>query len=307
MSVMSDRSLLMLDIQTRLQCWARLCLFGLLCCIGTAALAADTEGSRFIRFVDGDQTRSGELQTAIVSYVNDQGIQLDLVAAVHLADAEYYNQLNRYFSERDRVLYELVAEPDARPVPGQALPLSPIGFIQQAMAGFLEVEFQLQRIHYGASNFRHADLSPTQLAAALAVRDQGMMGMFLSLAAAQLASEREALASGQAQPSAFTYLSLLEALNAEDRGAAFKYLMARELGRSGGIVIDPQLEAELTILGDRNAAALAVLQQEIDAGDARSISLFYGAAHMPGLERELLQSLGFRRERLRWLSAWQIP
>ena len=40
----------------------------------------------YVRFVQGNAQWEGELQTAIVSFENDAGIQLNLVAAVHLGE-----------------------------------------------------------------------------------------------------------------------------------------------------------------------------------------------------------------------------
>ena len=60
-------------------------------------------------------------------------------------------------------------------------------------------------------------------------------------------------------------------------------------------------------LGDRNAAALGELQQVLSDGSGQRISLFYGAAHMPGIERALLEELEFSMSEQTWLDAWVIP
>jgi hypothetical protein len=45
----------------------------------------------------------------------------------------------------------------------------------------------------------------------------------------------------------------------------------------------------------------------LEQGQARTISLFYGAAHMAGLERVITGELEFEFEERLWLAAWQIP
>lgn len=258
----------------------------------------------YVRFIDGESQWQGELQTAIVTFENEAGVQLNLVAAVHLGEEEYYSQLNDYFGDQDVVLYELVAEADQVPVQGEANDSSFIGYIQQSLARFLEVKFQLNEIDYAPANFLHADLTPSQLQAVMASKDENFLTMFLDLAMAQMA---EQAVGDPEQLSSFTMLSILRAMNAEDQNAAFKYLFAQELGRSGGIIVGEEQEQQITILGDRNAAALRVLAGALERPDYRQISIFYGAAHMPGIEREISGRMGFKRTEVRWLSSWVIP
>ena len=132
---------------------------------------------------------------------------------------------------------------------------SVIGFAQAAMASYLQLHFQLQEINYGADNFRHADLSMQELRSVMDVKIENFFTMFMNLAAAQMTSEQQALLNGSGAVS-----SLLTALAADHQGQALKYLVAQELGRSGVLIIDVELESQVTILGDRNAAAMAELQ-----------------------------------------------
>ena len=279
-------------------------LFVLLFCVVVHPLHAQEE-SEYVRFVPGNLEWEGELQTAIVSFENDVGVQLNLVAAVHLGEEEYYAELNDYFKAQDVVLYELVAEPDQVPVRGsREASTSLVGFIQQSMAKFLKLCFQLDEIDYTQSNFLHADLTPSQLDELMASKNENFFTMFLNLAMAQMAEQN---ASPDGRLSSFNMLSLLSAMNSEDQNAALKFLFAQELGRSGGVIVGEELEQQLTILGDRNKAALRVLGDALQNPDFRRVSIFYGAAHMPGIEREISATMGFARTGLSWQSAWIVP
>lgn len=279
-------------------------LFVLLVCVSMNPLHAQEE-PEYVRFVQGDAQWEGELQTAIVSFENDAGVKINLVAAVHLGEEEYYAELNDYFRTQDAVLYELVAEPDQVPVrDSRESSSSLIGFIQQAMAGFLNVAFQLDEIDYTQPNFLHADLTPSQLDELMASKNENFFTMFLNLAMAQIVEQN---ASPDEPLSSFNMLSLLSAMNSENQDAALKYLFAAELGRSGGVIVGEELEQQLTILGDRNKAALRVLGEALTNPDFRQISIFYGAAHMPGIERAISATMGFSRTELRWQSAWMVP
>ena len=232
---------------------------------------------------------------------------VDLVAAVHIADAGYYQQLNDYFTSRDRVLYELVAEVNEVPGPGTGSgSRSPLGFIQQTLANFLGVSFQLQQIDYTAPNFRHADLTPSQLREIMQSKNENFFSMFLSLALAQSAALQSSGSASSSTP-ALTMMAILNALNAENQNDAFKSLFAEELGRSGGDIVGPVLQEQLTILGDRNKAALNALRDTLLEPQVRTVSIFFGAAHMSGIERELTESMGFDRVEHNWRAAWTIP
>lgn len=293
-----------------LDCFAaRLVVFCLLAAIPIAA-ANGQSGDDFvswIRFVAGDQPWHGELQTAITRYQNEDGVVIELVAAVHIADAEFYAGLNEYFASQDSVLYELVAEADFRPSPGTASDGgSVLGFIQSALAGFLDVSFQLEQIDYSANNFRHADLSPTQLQQIMHDKGENFFSMFMSLALAQMASDQQR-ETANARMSALNMLTLFSALAADDQTNAFKYLFAEELSYSGGIVLGSELEQQITLLGERNRVALDVLADTLKEPGQRYISVFYGVAHMAGIDRGLVNTLGFERKNQRWLTAWKIP
>ncbi len=258
----------------------------------------------YVRFIQGDGEWQGELQTSVVTLVNARGVELDLVAAVHLGEEDYYARLNDYFTTRDVVLYELVAEPNQIPVRDGARSSSLIGFIQQSMADFLDVGFQLNEIDYSPYNFLHADLTPSQLQALMASKNESFLTMFIDLAMVHMAEHN---ASDDEALSPFNMLSVLRAMISEDQSAAFKYLFATELGRSGGVMAGVELEQQFTILGDRNEAALGVLREALQNPDNQRISVFYGAAHMPGIERGAIAEMGFSRTEEHWLAAWLMP
>ena len=79
------------------------------------------------------------------------------------------------------------------------------------------------------------------------------------------------------------------------------------LGRSGGLSLSPEVESQLTILGDRNLAAIRTLKKALEQSADKIITIFFGAAHMPGLERALITDLGFEEEEKRWITAWEVP
>ena len=232
--------------------------------------------AQFIRFAEASQDWQGSLQTSLSRYRSASGVELDLVAAAHIADKRYYDKLNAYFVDRDLVLYELVTDGSSTDsMQGiSESGLSFVGWLQVIAASLLGLRFQLDEIAYGASNFRHADLSVSELLAIMAAKQENFIALFVAIASAQLTSEQQARIKEDLSASSFTTMALLSALRSEDRIQAVKYLLAKELGRTGSIAIDPALESKLTLLGDRNEAALSALRDVLEQGQARTIRLF---------------------------------
>lgn len=269
-------------------------------------LLAQPDQSRFVRFIPEQAEWEGRLETSIASYQNAEGVEVDLAAVVHIADNEYFQELNAYFKTRDAVLYELIAEADQRPTGQIQSGGGAISFLQRMMASFLNVDFQLESIDYSPENFIHADLSPARLLEIMQSKGENFFTMFMSLALAEMANQQMALSQG-APASSFNIISIIRALSSPDQNKAFKYLFADELSRTGMALSAAALDDQLTIIGDRNRAALDVLAETLEDPAQRKISIFYGAAHMPGFEAELTGRLGFNKTEETWLQAWNIP
>ncbi|MFM8980503.1 MAG: hypothetical protein ACKOSS_08580 [Planctomycetia bacterium] len=103
---------------------------------------------------------------------------------------------------------------------------------------------------------------------------------------------------------------LLRGMGIDDprRGPGVRRSLKSMLGRMMGSM-GPRMgallgsEASELIVERRNAVALERLAQV--PASARSVAIFYGAAHLPDLERRLLAQ-GYRRAGSRWLLAWDL-
>ena len=94
-------------------------LLVLACLVPTLCSAADSDTeSRFIRIQRNEKQEPVALQTATVKYVpanGDKGVEIDLVAVVHVGEKSYYQAFNDQFAKYDSVLYELVAPEGTKP------------------------------------------------------------------------------------------------------------------------------------------------------------------------------------------------
>lgn len=271
---------------------------------------ADHERPQFLRLSRDEDGEPRSLDTSIVEYHGHAGggtrrgrqaVQVDLVAAVHLGGADYYETLNRLFTEYDAVLYELVAPPNARvPKPGRK-PSGAIGTAQQTLTRMLGLEFQLERVDYAARNFVHADLSPQQFDAAMAKRGETWWSMFTRLM-------RESMARAEPGRGGDVGVGDLVGLlfgSEADRQVRLRRLMAEQFTDMDVLTEAFGGEEGSTLITDRNAAALDVLHEELTRG-GRRIAIFYGAAHMDDFDRRLQADFGLQPGEAMWLEAWDL-
>lgn len=170
--------------------------------VGDAALGEEPS-AEFLRVTRDESGGPQALQTAIASYRLESGVEVDLVAVVHVGHAEYYRELNRLFEHYDAVLYELVAESDDVPLPTESRGGSPISALQGGMKEMLELDFQLDHIDYTAANFIHADMTPEEFLGDMRERNEGVvsiLGRLLGAGIAQQSRDRAAQRAKAEQP-----------------------------------------------------------------------------------------------------------
>lgn len=269
----------------------------------TAAEGGKAELPAFIRVQRDDSEQPLSMDTAVVTYKAEgdkhRDVVVDLIGAVHVADADYYQQLNKLFESYDVLLYELVAPEGTRvPKGGRKEGGSAIGSLQGGLKSVLDLEFQLEQIDYTKANFVHADMSPEEFAKSMKDRGESIFQIILK-AMGQSAAQQ---ASGRGGISDF---DLLLALMAKDRAFRLKRIMAQQFENMETAVSIFEGEEGSTIITERNKKCLEVLQKEIDKGHKR-IGIFYGAGHLPDMEQRLSDDFGLKRAAETWLVAWDL-
>lgn len=267
----------------------------------TAANAQETAETEFVRVAEDEQDRPLALQLAITSYVPRNGdgrIQIDLVGAIHIGDKEYYQDLNTRFEDYDALLYELIAPKDT--VIGDRDPenQSVISSAQVTMKNFLALSFQLDEINYGADNFVHADLSPTELSDSMDERGESLYIYFWRLFYASFDEYAK-------DPLGLQNMSMFSAMLSADSDNAFKTMLAYEmtdLEKASEILGD---DSQSSVIGARNQRAIDVLKMRLESGDKR-IAIFYGVAHMPDMEERLQEQLELVYLDTTWVDAWRL-
>ena len=245
----------------------------------------------------------GGLDIAITDYAATDGDRprISLVGVVHVADPIYFEALQRELDERyASVLYEAVKPADLTVVEWQqqaAERASSVSSFQQELASWFGFVFQLHALDYDRSHFVHADMTTE---------------VFNEAGGAELLGEVDPEAAAADLPEGVkTTLDAVRALGqvalAEPgplRSIARK-MFAETMGTTDiGTSLDMYPGLEELLLDKRNAVVLERLDEVLPDAEG-PIAIFYGAAHMPDLERRLRER-GYERTGGRWLRAWAL-
>lgn len=260
--------------------------------------------SSFVRIARNEDEQPLAMETAIARYVpangGPDGLEVDLVAAIHIADQAYYDQLNERFEDYDAVLYELVAPEGTRVPQGGGGPrLDPVHLLQTGMKRMLKLSYQLEEIDYTCENFVHADMSPEQFAESMRERNESPLTMFFRMLGQSMARQTEGGPQGP------TDAEVLQALLKPNNSLPLKRILAEQFENMEVMLSALNGPDGSTIITERNAVALEKLREQITAG-RRKLAIFYGGGHMPDMHQRLLEDFGLRHERTDWLVAWDL-
>jgi hypothetical protein len=264
--------------------------------------APTTQPAQFMRFLDrGD--KGGELDTADAVYTNGNGVTIHLVAAVHIGEKAYYDELSKEFEGYDAVLYELIKPKDSAAPGGDGAgerSQSMISEFQVFLKQMLNLDFQLDDIDYTKPNFVHADLDKETFEKMEADRGESIWTLMLQQALNSLGNPPAT------QPGADddSTQEMIRMVCRPDGERQFKLTLARDMSDMESISIGLNGPGGTVILTERNKAAIAALTQTLAAGKT-NIAIFYGAAHMPDLSDRLAQ-MGFTPVKTDWHMAWDL-
>jgi hypothetical protein len=232
-----------------------------------------------VRYDDRGE-KGGALQVAVVTLVPPgEGPRVDLVGAVHIADRAFFHQVQALLERDDLVLYEMVkprdADPEAEPAEGD----NPLRDIQRRLGKWLDLTFQLDQISYDRPHFVHADLSPEDLFGGKPGEGAepplpAQVRLMLPLVKMALSVAERSMGGDSDQ--------------ARKARTQLKGTMARMMGKMGSKVD--------SLLG----------QQMNEMLIERRNAVFYGAGHLPDLEKRLVADLGYRRAGAHWIDAWRV-
>lgn len=267
------------------------------------AKPAEEKKENFIRVVRNEKGAPLTMETAIARYVSAdgkwKGVMIDLIGAVHIGEKSYYDELNTKFEGYEVLLYELVAPPNTKiPKGAKGGSAHPIAAMQKGMQSVLGLEHQLECIDYTKDNFVHADMSPDEFNKSMKDKGESFGQMFMRAIGTGLAQQ----ATGKQGTSDFEMLS---AMFAKNRAQKLRTAMAGQFeDMEQQITLFDGPEGS-TILTERNRKAFEVLGKQLEEGK-KNIGVFYGAAHLPDMDKRLLSDFGMKRTATSWVKAWSL-
>ena len=289
-----------------------LALLTILSSLGLHVVAFADELPDYIRYAESKG--SSRLETAIRSFTMPSGQKVDLISAVHIADESYYQELNRRFGAYDPVLFELVGDPKSltarAPLTDEQRGIetggSVISTLQQAAGQYLGLSFQLDAIDYTRKNMVHADTTAEEFERMQKERGETMMTLFARAMEVQMTAQM----NGNVDPTSIGGLDtfgLIRILMSRDSAAEFKKALAKTFAQMESLTASMEGAQGSAILGGRNDVVERKIKEVLANRKQRRIAVFYGGAHMPGIETSLVKDMKAKVSGEEWLAAWTMP
>lgn len=275
------------------------------------------EDPAFLRFIDQGNWE-GCLQTAAACYEDSRGREVTLVAAFHVGDLSYYRELQTLLEGFDPVLFEggegsagdWTLEPEGI-FEGNLLEglMKMSGRMFESLENLLTLDLggrasQWDSIDYSRKNFLAADMDLKTFRRLS--RERGEAFTWIRIALAFFPEYLGERLDRLTENPPWEFLRFTGALR-NDRRKVLRFLYARELAAADvpfQRLLARRFDGKTVIIHDRDRIVLEALRRQLESGKAR-IGIFYGADHMPDLERRLADELGFRKKGERWFTVWK--
>jgi hypothetical protein len=301
----------------------------LLSCFGllSVLVSANGEPASYLRVSGGaDGNRRLELASRTLASPEYKKLKVTLLGVSHVGDHAFYKRIQERLDAADLVLFEGVGWGDGPPEakPGKT---SGVGELQDSLANSMGLVFQLRAIRYDRPHFRNSDMSLRAFTDSLSGKKSkpgnkadgegvsGKPGKAPQQEKDDLAAQ-EVMRALSGDSIVFSFVSGALKIFGESpkfRGL-MKLAMVETLGALGGDVSSlakaagPGMEKFMrTALEKRNAIVIKDLKEILKSKEGHGdVVVFYGAAHMPDLERQLADKFGFAPVGEKWLSAFGV-
>ncbi len=278
------------------------CLIGLVnAATAQSTKSAPADGPSFTRLV-----RTGKsnilLETRAVHLVplDGKGASIWLVGAAHIGQASYYKSIQTLLDSQSLVLYEGVKQDIPKPDPKSTQATSASAqtpfpakdkSTYRLFADAVGLDFQLYDIDYTKKTFKNSDLTWAEVSALSTKQGKdtekkvGGIGKLLD--------------SGSKEGQMFgTFLQQIKS----DPGSqeAMRIVLAEALSQPGLLVGFLGEGTSDVLIKSRNGKVLEDLEH---ARSNKSVAIFFGAAHMPDMEKRITSQKQYREAEERWLPA----
>lgn len=230
------------------------------------------------------------VQTASRVFRRAGSPEIELVGAMHAAEPAYYRSLQQRLSRADLVLYELVVDEEDAKADELSIQRAEDKSAFSRLASSLGLISQNRGIDVNKKNFRRCDMTYQQMIASLQQEAQqgNSEGKSAHTAKNEFAKLGRVLSGGSWMMNGVVGLV---GMNHSLRERVRFMLVATGQENDDDPALHPRLQK--LILEDRNAFVMSELAQVLRRENHRRIAIFYGAAHLPDMEKRLLR-MGYR-------------
>ncbi len=233
-----------------------------------------------------------------------------LTGVSHVGESNYYATLQQHLDKQSLVLFEGVG---AREKPIRFDPAEEAS-IQHTLATSLGLVFQLTAIDYDRPQFRNSDLTIPELQRMLANEQSPSPGSGQDSGSApaenQELQQLMGVMDGSSLLGILVHMGIKMIASSPKLQSMAKLVLIDVLGHFQADLSEiqgmpPEMQRLMTvIIRGRNEVVIRDLKKHLGRSTPdQSVSIFYGAGHMPDLEKRLTGELGYRRRDETWLTA----
>jgi len=254
----------------------------------------------YIRF------ENNALEIAVKTFSHaETGISVDLAGAIHIADDSFFQDVQDHLDSLDVVLWEAVRSNQKQVQPSNNQ-MDLLKRMYILMANELGLAYQMDAIDYEnlPEVWEHCDMSLEDVAqhGGLLYSDKfssnpQMKQLFEMLSDELDAMEQELNNRRSASGGMFTKMKPRLA-------EGFAYESDSKLMKKIQYALPDLLLGKGVILDKRNGVVCDRIKELTELGEPTHIGVFYGAAHLPGMEEYLLEELGYELTGEQWITAW---
>lgn len=230
-----------------------------------------------------------QMQTAAQRFTAEGKPDVWLVGVVHIGEKQYYADLVKLLDAQNLVLFEGVKPSAKAPAPpADTRAQTPI---YKALSDALGLEFQSTQVNTQRPNWVNSDLSWDDLDKLNKEKNGDKAGAFDQL--------KQAL-----DPTSAMGKQLVTLLQTATPGLkeGIKMVLVKTVASGKGPELDKGVQE--IILEARNQSVMDVFAKTVKAESApKSVAIFWGAMHMPGLQKSLAGLYGYKPAETKWFHA----
>ena len=283
--------------------------FILLVLIFPLRIFSDSKEIQFLRTTDT------ALQTSVYTLISkDTNVRLKIIGVLHIADLEYYQNIQKIINDLDYLFYEgiqinadktisrynhslpsIASEIDANQTKKSIRKNSEF---KNEIARFLNFADQLEHLK-PKQNWINADMNFSQFMNVLSSNQVGFDSIANNLSAENRSIVNDYLELKQLEPTTPDY---------NEKVLNFKKKMSQNLVKScQDLCFLEETKLQRTaIITERNKVAISIVKPKFTSQVPLELGLLYGAAHTPNFVEILTHEYNFEIESYEWLDAWSL-